>query len=339
MTLRWEQAVGAISRRGFLGGLSLAAVATSPVAARDLQSATRPQRNNEPAPQSSDAYLFCYFKGNGEDGLHLAWSEDGLKYIALQNDKPLLKPEVGETKLMRDPCIFAGPDGMFHMTWTTSWRGKTFGYASSKNLLNWSEQKAVSPFSELTGLKNIWAPEIVYDEKAGSFMVFWSSSIEGRYQGNTRARRSTYNHRLYYTTTRDFTTWSEAKLLLDPGFSTVDGTFVKTAGGELYLVVKDDSDQPEARKHLRCCRAESYTGPFGPMQQPFTQPWVEGPSVIGIKNRYVCFYDCYGSRYYSASETTDFVTWREIRDQISLPRGIRHGTFLKVSREVIKGLL
>ena len=26
---------------------------------------------------SAEAYLFTYFTGNGESGLHLAWSEDG----------------------------------------------------------------------------------------------------------------------------------------------------------------------------------------------------------------------------------------------------------------------
>lgn len=50
-------------------------------------------------------YLFSYFKGNGEDGLHLAYSEDGLSWKALNNDQSFLIPQVGEDKLMRDPCI------------------------------------------------------------------------------------------------------------------------------------------------------------------------------------------------------------------------------------------
>ena len=40
-------------------------------------------------------YLFSSFRGNGDDGLHLAYSHDGLKWIALNNDKSFLKPEVG----------------------------------------------------------------------------------------------------------------------------------------------------------------------------------------------------------------------------------------------------
>jgi hypothetical protein len=60
-------------------------------------------------------YLFSYFKGNGEDGLHLAYSRDGLKFTALNNDKSYLTPLVGTSKLMRDPCLIQTDDGTFHM--------------------------------------------------------------------------------------------------------------------------------------------------------------------------------------------------------------------------------
>src|ERR1700730_4017770 len=69
-------------------------------------------------------YMFSYFKGNGEDGLHLASSEDGLHWDALNNDSSFLKPAVGKEKLIRDPCIIQGRDGYFHMVWTASWKDK-----------------------------------------------------------------------------------------------------------------------------------------------------------------------------------------------------------------------
>ena len=61
-------------------------------------------------------YLFTSFRGNGEDGLHLAYSHNGLKWTVLNGDRSFLRPQVG-TKLMRDPCICQGPDGTFHMVW------------------------------------------------------------------------------------------------------------------------------------------------------------------------------------------------------------------------------
>ncbi|HEX2490825.1 MAG TPA: glycosyl hydrolase, partial [Blastocatellia bacterium] len=51
------------------------------------------------APARQTNYLFAYFKNNGEDGLHLAYSRDGLKWKALNEDKPYLTPAVGGEKL------------------------------------------------------------------------------------------------------------------------------------------------------------------------------------------------------------------------------------------------
>ena len=39
------------------------------------------------AQQTDGVYLFSYFKDNGQDGLHLAYSYDGFKWTALKNDK------------------------------------------------------------------------------------------------------------------------------------------------------------------------------------------------------------------------------------------------------------
>ena len=63
-------------------------------------------------------YLFAYFKGNGEDGMHLAHSEDGLTWRALKHDSAFFKPTVGAEKLTRDPSIVRGSDGTYHMVWT-----------------------------------------------------------------------------------------------------------------------------------------------------------------------------------------------------------------------------
>ena len=44
---------------------------------------------NEP-----EVYLYSFFQNNGEDGLHLAWSEDGLNWTALNNNESFLTPSV-----------------------------------------------------------------------------------------------------------------------------------------------------------------------------------------------------------------------------------------------------
>ncbi len=103
-------------------------------------------------------FLFSYFTGNGESGLHLAWSTDGLRWEALAGGRPLVRPEVGG-RLMRDPCIAQGPDGQFHMVWTTQWNDLGFGLSHSADLIHWSPQEFVPimaqvPGAGIAGLRN-----------------------------------------------------------------------------------------------------------------------------------------------------------------------------------------
>ncbi len=58
-------------------------------------------------PAAAREYLFAYFTGNGEDGLHLAASRDGLKWERLNGGQSYLAPAVGHAKLMRAPCVLA----------------------------------------------------------------------------------------------------------------------------------------------------------------------------------------------------------------------------------------
>ena len=88
-----------------------------------------------------DAYLFAYFIKNGEDGLHLAASTDGYRWEKLGGGASYLTPSVGKAKLMRDPCIVRGPDGVYHMVWTSGWNENGIGYASSKDLVHWTPQR------------------------------------------------------------------------------------------------------------------------------------------------------------------------------------------------------
>src|SRR5262245_57333612 len=108
--------------------------------------------------QSDSVYLFSYFKDNGQDGLHLAWSSNGLNWQTLHNDSSFLRPAAGKDKLMRDPCIVRGADGTFHMVWTVSWNEKGIGYARSKDLLHWSDQQYLPVMEHEPGALNTWAP-------------------------------------------------------------------------------------------------------------------------------------------------------------------------------------
>src|SRR5690242_17390129 len=176
------------------------AVALASMAIGGAFAQEKPQGKTSAQPAKT-GYLFSYFKGNGEDGLHLAWSNDGYQWKDLGSGKSYLAPTVGESKLMRDPCLLLGPDGVFRMVWTTSWQGKTIGYASSRDLIHWSEEKAIPVMADEPNCKNCWAPEIYYDQAKQDYLIIWSTTITGKFD-NT--------HRAYSTTTKDFETFTPA---------------------------------------------------------------------------------------------------------------------------------
>lgn len=95
------------------------------------------------AQQQDSGYMFSYFKNDGKDGLHLAWSSDGYNWKPLRNDSSFLHPAVATDKLMRDPCIIRGADNLFHMVWTVSWNDNGIGYANSPDLVHWSRQQFI----------------------------------------------------------------------------------------------------------------------------------------------------------------------------------------------------
>jgi len=285
-------------------------------------------------------YLFAYFIENGEDGLHLAWSRDSLKWEALGGGQSFLKPEVGESKLMRDPCIVRGQDGTFHMVWTTSWEGKTIGYASSRDLIQWSGQKAVPVMAHEPETQNCWAPEAVWDPKARHFLIFWSTTILGRFaETQLSGSRPNRNHRIYSTTTTDFNSFSTARLHYDGGFNVIDATMLSDRGGWL-IFVKNETEKPNPEKNIRLVRAKRPDGPFSPPSSPITGDyWAEGPTAIKVGDFWQVYFDKYRERRYGMVRSRDLQTWEDWSDQVSFPHGARHGTVLAVPPKVLAPLL
>ena len=275
-------------------------------------------------------YLFSYFKDNGQDGLHLAYSRDGLQWTSLHNDSSVLTPLVGKDKLMRDPCIIRGGDGKFHMVWTTGWTDRHIGYASSKDLVNWSTQRTIPVMEHEPTARNSWAPEITYDSKHNEYLVYWSTTIPGRF--NNEGSEDNYNHRVYYTVTKDFNSFTPSKILIDPGFNCIDATIVPDANG--YRVFLKDETLKPAKKNLRTGTSKKLTGPYTITEQVLTgNYWAEGPTTLKKDGKWIVYFDKYQVGKYGAIESSDGQEWKDISDQIALPHGIRHGTIIKITEE------
>jgi len=285
-------------------------------------------------------YLFSYFLGNGEDGLHLAWSRDGLKWEALNEGRSYLTPRVGKSKLMRDPCIVRGPDDTFHMVWTDSWDSRTIGHASSKDLIHWSKQKAIPVMEHEPGTMNCWAPEIVYDPDRECFMIFWASTIPGEFPETWFDGRNDNNHRIYATTTRDFEEFTPTELFFEPGFNAIDSTLL-ARDGKVYMFFKDETRHPQAMKNLRLAIADKTAGPYGVASEPINPAgaWVEGPTALQIGDHTYLYFDAYTRHQYVALRSTDLESWEEVTSAISFPPGARHGTTLEVPGAVVTKLI
>ena len=197
-----------------------------------------------------EAYLFAHFVGesHGEgpqsmeghptgeqiffaladvgEGLHFK-DMNGSKMNAL---KPVLKSNVGELGV-RDPFMLRSPEGdTFYLIATDlsvytrgGWNNnagqatKTGSHAiiiwESHDLVNWTEGRQIEVAREDAGMA--WAPEMIYCEETGEYLIFFSSTILEDYDPvdhskNTNAK-IIYRDSVYYTTTRDFVHFGETK--------------------------------------------------------------------------------------------------------------------------------
>ena len=296
----------------------------------------------ETAPDGT-CYLFTYFTKNGEDGLHLAWSRDGYKWEALNGGQSYLAPQVGKEKLVRDPCVVRGPDGTFHMVWTCGWWENSIGYASTKDFIHWSAQEEIPVMASEPKVRNSWAPEIDYDAKRDEFLIFWASTISGKFLETAGSSESDLNHRIYCTTTKDFITFTPTRLFYDPGFSVIDATILP-ANSQFYLIVKDETVNPP-KKHLRIASSNDLTGPYTDFGLPFTPAglWVEGPTAIEIGDEYLVYCEAYMKKQYRAMRSRDLKTWEDVTDKMTFPNEgtpvrMKHGTVIAVPAGLVERL-
>lgn len=319
--------------------------------------------HQEQAPEP-EAYIFTSFREPSTAGLQYLYSEDGLHWDTIPGI--WLQPEIGndttyidawtgevkepkfypENRVMRDPSIVQGPDGTFHLVWTTQWMGsKGFGYASSKDLKHWSEQRSIN-IMDTIATNNVWAPELFYDDVEEQFMIIWSSQINP--ENYTEADKLGTNscHRMWYCTTKDFVTFSAPQRYYDPGFNSIDGYLLKRADKDYVLVVKDN--RKPGFSNLFCVFSDSPYGPFhtfdnSPIEATptttFGRTFSEGPCAVQLGDEWIIYYDQYHPQEYGAVSTQDFLTFTPIPERINVPADHKHGTIVKVKKSIVDGLL
>lgn len=264
---------------------------------------------------SDEVFLLSYFKGNGETGVYLASSEDGLAFKDLNEGRPILTPpEWPGQNLTRDPSIVYR-DGLFHMVWTSSWTGECFGAATSPDLKQWSKPVPVQPFRNWPQNDrpvNTWAPEVQWDPVQKNYAILWSSSTAlvendgGHNSGGLekdparQIKPDARHHRTFIARTPDFQNFTEAKVFFSPGVSEIDAmmTFddrgtADPADDRWVLVCKDEQFAELGGKNIRLTTAPAdLTNPFPPKfhapadpNKPWSTP-VAGPSSTVQSNQW-----------------------------------------------------
>ena len=83
-------------------------------------------------------------------------------------------------------------------------------------------------------------------------------------------------------------------------------------------------------KRLRVAWANAPEGPWTRVSEPFTEAWVEGPTVLKIGRWWWIYFDHYTKpQHYGAVRTRD---WKHFEDRtvaVHFPAGQRHGTAVR----------
>lgn len=274
-------------------------------------------------------FIMSYFRTVSE-ALHLAVSEDGLRWRPLNKNRPVLSGTVG-TKTLRDPSLFRSRDGVFHLLATNGWMAGSIVHASSQDLIHWPDQELVPVMGAVLGTKNCWAPECFYDAAGDCYRVIWSSTVK---EDSPDALHS--DHRIWGATTTDFHTYSPAHLFFDPGYNVIDASVV-AFDGWYWMAFKDERGENRFGtdyKAIRFCRSRTGGGPWTEISELITPALTEGPTLFHCEGRWIMLFDHFLQDFFGAMESLDCIHWSAVGGETSFPEGARHPTVIEVEDEL-----
>lgn len=196
------------------------------------------------AAAGESGYLFVTFKGEDtpmSEQIYFALSQDGRKWEALNQSKPVLVSTLGE-KGVRDPYLIRSHDGKkFYLLATDlsihlngDWgRAQTAASKSiviweSTDLVHWSLPRLVKVAPDDAGCA--WAPEAVYDESRKEYLTFWASRTGGDHFKQQR---------IWAAWTKDFVTFGKPFIYIEKPWDVIDTDIVRE-NGHYYRFTKDE---------------------------------------------------------------------------------------------------
>jgi beta-xylosidase len=318
-----------------------------------------------PAAGSDDVLLLTYFRDNGVDGVHLATTKDGKQFDPLIGDQPIFTPPAWPGQnLTRDASVFYH-QGIFHMVWTSGWKGRIFGYASSPDLKNWSEPRQIRPFPENLPAEdqpdNIWAPEIHWDPLRQDFFILFSSTTprernDADASNNNGKVGSQYDNRVYCTRTSNWLSFSQPRVIFDRDFASIDAVMrIDETRKRWVMVIKCSRDEnlermPGRNLWLTDTGLDLDHLDFTPLRGPiagnhsamFSDPhprksMAEGPTLLREGSQWLLVWDEPAGRGMQMATSPDLANWTHVKDA-RFPRKAQHGTLFKAPRAAVSWL-
>ncbi|MFF5085050.1 immunoglobulin-like domain-containing protein [Actinoplanes sp. NPDC000266] len=300
-----------------------------------------------PAAQDDYGYLLAHFveDANGyKEKVYLSLSkgEDPTKWKRLNGGEAVLTSDKGTTGV-RDPYLLRSPEGDKFYIIATDLRlfgGDNAGWDvwtrqgsrsllvwESTDLVHWSDSRLVKVAPDTAGMA--WAPEVIYDDTTGEYVVFWASKL---YAPTDPNHTGASYARILYAKTRDFHTFTPAEVLIDSGGELIDTSMMKHAG-KIYRFSKDNGLG-------KGVYAEAGSGIFAKdfqiLQTNIGQAaWggVEGPLVFkdSYAEKWYLWVDRYGSvQGYRPLSSTDPAAgnWAPVTGAFELPSETKHGAVI-----------
>ena len=110
---------------------------------------------------------------------------------------------------------------------------------------------------------------------------------------------------------------------------------LKQGDGQYVQVLKDNT---RPNRNLKVAFSSSVLGPYVNVSRPFTENFIEGPTVVKLKDEWLIYFDVYRKKIYGAMKTNDFKTFIDVTDKVSVPQGHKHGTIVPVKRKLVEKL-
>jgi GH43 family beta-xylosidase len=295
-----------------------------------------------PDGKDLNAYLFVYFTGNKveEEAVRFAVSKDGYRYYSLNGNWPVIDSRtVSNTGGVRDPHILRAEDGktyymvMTDMTSNKGWdSNRGIVLLQSKDLISWTSNALdiQKIYSGNEDLKRVWAPQTIYDRKAGKYMVYFSMK-----NGNGPDI-------IYYAyTNKDFSGFeNRPRQLFFPknGKSCIDGDII-LKDGVYHLFYKTEGDGNGIRE---ATTTELTSGKWDEQDdyKQQTKEAVEGAEVFKLNHSddYILMYDVYMKGKYQFTKSRDLEHFTVIDQEISMDFHPRHGTVMPITNSELNRL-